>query len=185
VSADQLFLEILTDLEARLQPGASEYQVLGISFLLRMLLLDGLAQTVSEAREIPLVFVVNDRQPVWKAAGSDPPEVWAIADGFDPDTAAAAVVPREMTLDEMLAQIVIMVQGLEITMKDALTHALYFSGGAHPPKASKRKKGEALSELDATFFIGEYPAALRALLPMGRVVLKGLAPLRAWVQAGS
>jgi hypothetical protein len=181
VDDDQLFLETLNDLEPRLERGRSEYEVLAISMLLRLLILDNptLLAKVNRSRPERIRFVVNARDPVWKLAGLDPPIFWSIEDGFDPDTAPVAV-PLEVTLDELLGRVVMTIRGLEITVKDVIRQALYVSGGAHPPRPPETAVEEALA--NSGMFLTGYPAGLSSLLAIGRVVVKGLAPLRARVE---
>jgi hypothetical protein len=84
VDADRLFLATLDDLEPRLQEGGSEYNVLGIARLLRMLLIDSpsLADKVSRPRNHDVRFTINAREPIWKLFPHEPPPVlWWVGDG--------------------------------------------------------------------------------------------------------
>jgi hypothetical protein len=71
----------------------------------------------------------------------------------------------------------------KLRVKDVISYALYVPGGIHPPKPIERKKQHALSAAAADVSFTHYPAGRSALLAIGRVVLKGLAPLRAEVVA--
>jgi hypothetical protein len=180
---DQLFIETLGDLKPRLEGAPTEYTVLGISTLLRKLILDSpsLVAKVNRSRRLRIRFVVNAHEPVWKTAGFESPVFWSIEDGFDPDTSPPHIVtPMEVTLDQLLSRVVMLIEGREITVKDIVSQALYVVGGAHPPRAPKTATEGALE--GTGIWIAGYPAGLRPLLAIGRVIVKGLDPLRQRVE---
>jgi hypothetical protein len=130
VDADRLFLATLDDLEPRLQEGGSEYNVLGIARLLRMLLIDSpsLADKVSRPRNHDVRFTINAREPIWKLFPHEPPPVlWWVGDGFDPER-AASVGPKDVAARELLDQLVLLVNEQQITAEHLIRHALYGEG---------------------------------------------------------
>jgi hypothetical protein len=181
VDADRLFLATPDDLEPRLQEGGSEYNVLGIARLLRMLLIDSpsLADKVSRPRNHDVRFTINAREPIWKLFPHEPPPVlWWVGDGFDPER-AASVGPKDVAARELLDQLVLLVNEQQITAEHLIRHALYVEGGVHPPRAPKSPQEVALT--DSNLVIRGQPGALDSLRAIGRVVLTGLEPLRAEV----
>jgi hypothetical protein len=69
----------------------------------------------------------------------------------------------------------------EVTIKDLVVHAAHVRGAVHlgTPHTEKDK---ALSELATRIELGGYSGATRVLQAISRVVLAGLAPLRAAVK---
>jgi hypothetical protein len=86
---------------------------------LRKLLLDSptLIDVVNRSHRLKILYVVNARLPVWKELGEEPPVAYAREDGFDPQTALAAPVPVEVNRDTLLAQIVMVYRGQELTVR--------------------------------------------------------------------
>jgi hypothetical protein len=184
MDADRFFLETLRDLQKRVDSAQPEYNVLMAAGLLRKLLLDEQRVTDrvnrGETRRLKIKYRINDRQPIWQVAGGPRPTMWSMEDGFDPDTATRAQ-PLAVTRDQLLARVVMLHKGYEVTVKDLIDHAAHVGGAIHlgEPRTEREK---ALSDLAAQINIGGYAAATRALQALGRVVLKGLAPLKARVE---
>jgi hypothetical protein len=177
---ERLFLETLTDLERRVNPADREYDVLMAAALLRKLLLDAqpVADQVNRRWRLKIRYRINAREPLWKRVGGLPsPDTWSMEDGFDPESALAGVQPQEVTRDGLLARVIMRHKGEDVTVKDLILHAANVKGAVHlgVPKTAKEK---ALSDLASSISIGGYGAGIRALQAIGRVVLKGLDPLR-------
>ena len=179
MDVDQLFLDTLDDLARRAKPPVAEYDVLMAAPLLRKLLLDRrrLVDEVRRTRGGEVTFRINGRDPIWKIAGSPPPAIWSIQDGLDPDTALARVEPVEVTLDQLLAKVVLVHGGHEETVKDLIRHAAHVAGGVHigTPESEKER---LLNELGQRLQLGGYSSAIRPLMAIARVVVQGLTPLR-------
>jgi hypothetical protein len=180
---EHLFVETLDDLSRRIEPGHPEYDMLMSAALLRKLLLEEqpLPDQVNRAYRLKLRYIVNVREPIWKRAGSPAPEFWSREDGLDPNTALGGVEPLPVTRDQLLAQVVMTYKSHEVTIKDLVVHAAHVRGAVHlgTPHTEKDK---ALSELATRIELGGYSGATRVLQAISRVVLPGLAPLRAAVK---
>lgn len=180
IDRDFLFLATLDDLEKRLRRGLPEYDVLGIAGLLRKLLLDGvpLVDQVNRDRGLKIRYRANVRKPTWMLAGTSPPPVfWSREDGFDPDSVQTPVEVAELTRDQLLSQVVMTFQGHELTVKDVVLHAANVGGAVHAGRPRDEKQ-RALSALAEQMHWGGYSTGVGILLAIGRVVLRGLRPLR-------
>jgi hypothetical protein len=183
VDADRLFLSTLTDLENRVHPAPNEYAVLGIAAVVRKLLLDELplVDEVNRRRGLKINFRINHERPVWEALGSPRPEFWSLQDGLDPEASRRAN-PEEVSRKDFLATRVMLVRDREITVKDILSHTANVAGAVHrgnPRDVSQ----ETLQYLEGQISVGGYPADVRSLQAIGRVVLRALQPLRDKVEA--
>jgi hypothetical protein len=183
MTIEELFLNSIDDLQKRVTSGVPEYDVVGISSLLRKLLLDEkpLVHLVNRKLKKKFKFQVNIIEPIWKRAGSPPPTIWAQQDGFDPATAMNPLVSN-VKLDEMLARVIIISEGYEITVKEVIQHTAHVKGGVHAGKSSTPKE-EALDRLAEKWRLGGYEPGIRALQAIGRVVIRGLEPLTTALKA--
>ena len=187
MNRDRLFIETLNDLEGRLRVGRSEYDVLGISALIRKLLIDSdpLVDQVNRqrGRKLNLRFRANVAPPMWSIAGLDPATtIWSQHDGFDPEMGVPGTVAADLSRDRLLAHVVMMIRGHEVTVKDVVLQAANVAGAVHAGRP--RTPGEMqLAGIGSEIHIGGYPASVGLLLAIGRVVVRGLHPLREKVLA--
>jgi hypothetical protein len=183
VNHDQLFIETMNDLKSRVDAPRSEYEAIMSSALLRKLLLDSptLVDLANRSRRMSIEFVVNGRPPIWKALGEEPPTAYAIEDGFDPETALVKPLPMTVTRDRLLSSMVAVYRGQEITAKTLLRYVANTAGGVHfdPPRNDEESAAHALAE---QMRVGGYPAGMRTVLALGRVVERALGPLREQVE---
>jgi hypothetical protein len=185
VDLDRLFLETLQDLDTRSAGGATEYEVLRSTVLLRQMLLDQspLIHQVNRDRT-PIKFRVNVRDPIWKIAGSPQPSFWARQDGFDPDTTLTVPQIADLDLPAFLSQVIIVSGGTELTVKDVVRQVAHILGGVHAGSANEASE-HALAAVSASFRIGGLDPVIRSLAAVGRVVVRALQPLRVRVEGGS
>jgi hypothetical protein len=137
VDHSTLFLETLDDLGARLQRPRNEYDAVMAAALLRKLLLDSpTLPDVVNTQRLKIGYVVNVRPPIWNEPGEPPPTMYSVEDGFDPETALVVPVPKTVSLDGLLSQIVAGYRGQEVTAKDLVKYVAHTVGGVHfdPPK---------------------------------------------------
>ena len=177
-----LFLETVDDLSARLQRPGTEYDAVMAAALLRKLLLDSpTLSDVVNTRRLKIRYVVNGRLPVWKELGEPPPTTYAVEDGFDPETALRLAIPKTVSRDGLLSQMVGFYRGQEVTAKNLIDYLAHTVGGVHfdPPRTEAERSMQALA---ASIRVGNYPAGTLTLFAIARVVLKGLAPLREQVE---
>ena len=178
---DRLFLETLADLQARVENPSSEYEVVMTAPLLRKLLLESptLTDLVNRERRVKVSYVVNGPVPVWKQLNESPPTAYSTEDGFDPETAAYGT-PTAVSRDGLLSQMVMVYRGHEVTAKDLIRYVALTAGGVHfdPPKSDGEKAAQSVAHV---MTVTGYPAGSRTLLAIGRVVVRGLEPLRGQV----
>ena len=171
---EQLFLRKLEELEACIVSD-DWYELLTASAILRMLLLDShpLVDQVNAAYRLKLryeILEVNLLVGDPKFAGRE--------DGFDPATAEGDGRVRTVTRDEMLGTTVLIADHRPVTLREVILFEANVAGGVHSdsPKHEKAKALAMISELVS--IMGQRPS-LNELRAAGRVVLRGLAPLRA------
>jgi hypothetical protein len=183
---DQLFLATLDDLEARLKPGRTEYDVLMIAALLRKLLLDGapLVDQVNTSRRLKILFRANCETQVPPIYLEDQAIFWSQQDGFDPETARPRPEPpKEMGKDAMLRCVVLMTEGHTATVHEVVDYAAHIEGAVHPG-SSRTPKDDALRRLADQMRVGGMAPGTRELLAIGRVILRGLEALRQGIREG-
>jgi hypothetical protein len=180
MDTDTFFLETLADLTRRTSTFPSEYEALMASGLLRKLLLESVVDSANRERRLKITYAVNDRSPAWELAGTPPPVAYAVADGFDPDTALTRVIRAVVNRDGLLARRVMLYRNQDVTVKDLIRSLANVEGGVH--LGEPRNDAEAAASAIARMMrLGQYPAGVRTLMAVGRVVTKGLEPLRAQV----
>ncbi len=164
-----------------------EYELLMTTHLLRKLLIDGDNSLISQINKKgkKIRFRVNVRKPIHKRfpnifTSSDLKSyMWFALDGFDPETAdtSRSFNPVELTYDAFLKQVVIYVNGNEITVRDLIKHLSDKEGGVHKQRKELDKseiKNILLHELGETFGIGNLPSLLSSLRSINRVVIRSL-----------
>jgi len=177
VTADELFLLTLLDLEERAHLGRGEYDALNMAWLLRKLLLDEfpLVHVVNRSRRIPLRFIVNDESP--------PPGIigWGLTDAFYPDPAWENIPTVELTFDEFLRRTVLVESRQTISVRDLVRFLANNYGAVHTTPAHD-PKSEALRDAAWGSRIstgrGNFSGPVYSLIAVARVVLSGLDDLR-------
>jgi hypothetical protein len=173
-----VFLQTLKDIEERLQPGKTQYEVMKISGLLRLLLKDGVPSLdlLNRGRNMRLRFLVNSK-PRGYEFGELQPVFWAMGDGFDPDTALLVDSIIEVNKNQLLACRVIYVSSTWYTVSDVIDQLAHIEGGVH---MGDPNDDEDRQLTDASRFVrlGGMEANVYAIRSVARVVLKGLQPLR-------
>jgi hypothetical protein len=177
--ADSLFLNTLHDLESRIAD-TDEYNVLGSSALIRKLLIDNspLVDQVNRQYQLKLVFEISESSP--SILGVPGPTVWSVQDGLDPETSRPGKPRKVVNRDQLLATVLAVVNGKSYTLREIVLFETNIMGGVHAG-SPREEKERILNALNSAFAIGGHRASLRQLQAIGRVVLKGLGPLRAAV----
>lgn len=177
--AESLFLSTLRDLALRVAD-TDEYNVLGASALIRKLLIDGspLVDQVNQQYRLKLTFEVCESNP--SIPGVPEPTFWSVQDGLDPETARPGKPRKAVNRDQLLATVLAVVQRKSYTLREIVLFEANIMGGVHAG-SPKEEKERVLQAINSTLAIGGYRASLRQLQAIGRVVLKGLEPLRAAV----
>lgn len=183
MDVDRLFLHELAELDRRVRTN-DEYATLMIAANLRKLLLDArpLALAVNETRRLRLTFLVNDQREDPASLRARIVEaglfLWARQDGFDPFTAKpGSLPPSELRLGELLNVILLMWRGYEATVHEVIDYVAHVEGAVHAG-AARSAKDIALREMAQQVAVGGSTPVVRSLMAVGRVVLRGLAPLR-------
>jgi hypothetical protein len=169
----QYFLSTLNDLRAQLNK-KDEYSIIKISDLLFKLLMD--SPSVSDRVNIDRIkikFYVNNR----KVRHEKNLKYWSIEDGIDPNTALPHMINKvKMNKSRLLSQVVMLVNGQPITVKNLIKFMRNKAGGVHRSNA-KKDVDIILNQLYKELFIGGLPAGLRLLKAISRVVITGLTEL--------
>jgi hypothetical protein len=177
------FIAVLRDLE-RLGSSLDDYDLMRIPGILRLLLLDGLIHQVNREFRLQLRFRVG--RTITLRRGPDGnllppvPRFVSAADGFDPAALAGqprAPAPRDLSLDQLLASVIMAVEGEPVTVGDLIDHLAYVHGLVHPGQP-KNPLNESLLGWRRTLQLGSHPAGLREIRSVARVVHAGLVPLR-------
>jgi hypothetical protein len=183
IEKEELFLGTLDDLQNRLSC-SDPYETLLIAGLLRKLFLDAhpLADQVNRKYHLRLYFEVGVSPDLWRNVeridGS-----WSIQDGLLPEHNPPGLrESHRVTRDQFLATIIIFVDATKFSVRDLIDFGANVAGAVHAGIA-KSEKERVLDELGRRTFLGGVSATLRQLRSIGRVVLKGLEPLRIAVAA--
>jgi len=173
---DKLFLDTLTDLASRTK-SAEEYTILGCAGLIRKLLFDArsLADQVNRKYRFRLEFEVT--RPPKFSAFVPAPIFTSIQDGIDPDTAPEEWPREKITKDALFTYPLITVREHTYSLREIVQFEANVMGGVHAGLAREQKE-KVLDDFASTFSIGGVRTSLRQLVGVGRVVLKGLSPLR-------
>ena len=182
-NADSLFLNTLRDLDSRIAD-TDEYNVLGSSALIRKLLIDDfpLVDQVNRQYRLKLVFEISESNP--SIPGVPEPTVWSVQDGLDPETSRPGKPRKVVSRDQFLATVLAVVNGKSYTLREIVLFEANIMGGVHAG-SPREEKEKILNALNNAFAIGGHRASLRQLQAIGRVVLKGLGPLRAAVTSSN
>ena len=153
-----------------------ELSAIDLSRILRQLLADqhSLVQTVN-ANKVPIRFLVNSFREM--PQGLPPPTFLLLEDALDPDTSPPIYPPPiELTMDDFLNHVVLIIKGQQHTVKDIIRFAANVAGGIHHDPRPKLEYAliKAFSEM---FGLGGLPAGVRQLRAISRVTLKALSPL--------
>lgn len=149
----------------------NESDLLRISANLRLLLLDGLMHKANRRLRLQIRFFVTDYQiPEGVIA-------WSIQDGIYPPTAIPIYQRILIDLDHFLVKPVALMNGQIITVKDAIKFEAHVQGGVHVENVNVNDpKENAMDKIP--MIIAGYRPTLRQLVPIARVTLDALTPLR-------
>jgi hypothetical protein len=106
--------------------------------------------------------------------------LFAMLDGIDPQTARAKRTEL-MARDQFLAATVLVANGRIFTVRDIILFEANVMGGVHAG-ALKTEQEQALNSIANALHQNDLRATLAELKAIGRVVLRGLAPLKAAVE---
>jgi hypothetical protein len=153
--------------------------VLMAAGLLRKLLLEGeaLVDIVNRPYRERLRFRANVAEPIWMRVNVPKPNFYSVQDGLDPETAPPGARSAGLTKDDFLKLMVLLAQGAEFTVKDVISQVANVSGAVKAGKPRSEEE-ELLVAVSDSFRIGGYDPVVRTLQPIGRIVLRALAPLR-------
>ena len=176
---ESLFLSSLADLTKRITD-SEEYNILEISALVRKLLIDGapLVEQVNQEFRLKLMFEISDSRP--SLPGEPEPTFWSVQDGLNPETSRPGKPKKLVTRDQPLVSVLAIAGGKAHTLRDIVLFEANVMGGVHAG-SPKEEKEKVLHSINSSLAVGGYRGSLRQLQAIGRVVLKGLEPLRAEV----
>ena len=187
MDVDTLFIRTLDDLSTRLASD-DEYTLLMAAPLLRKLLLDSdsLLNQVNRSRRLKIMFKINSKSPYDTAlAKLGAPFFSSEEDAIDPELDLPPGMRNEMQvkLDGLLKREVLMISGDTVTIRDLIDQLANIEGGVHSGKPDDKQK--VLQAVSQRIYIGGLPAGVRQVRAIIRIVLRGLAPVRAAVEAGT
>jgi hypothetical protein len=179
MTVDELFICTIDDMESRVRPGSSEYDLLLVGLLLRKLLIDDdplLDQANRQYRE-KIVFRVSDRLPGadFVAVGLALPNVFLLGDGLDPTAGIGNAVA--LRRDAFLNRDVGIANGEPFDIHALITHTANVLGGVHRSRPTAPHHA-ALSSLHENLDVAGDPGMLRQMRSVGSVVITALDPLR-------
>jgi hypothetical protein len=182
VDIQELFLRTVADLENRVQL-RDPYEILRSSLLIRQLVLDGgksLADQVNRRLRLPsLVFRIRPAELLPLPAEVLQTMTHLVPDGIDPEAAPGTRGVVDLARDQFLKASVGSVQGNTLTVQAVIDHAAHVLGGVHAEPPSSADKQTALAALSAGLRVGGIDPSLFILRPIGRIVVRAMAPLRA------
>ena len=184
VDVDRLFVHTLDDLERR-TTATDEYEVLMSAALLRKLLLDGtrLTDQVNRIYRVDLRFRISAVSPYEQMLYEDNPVFWTIEDALDPDC-NLTYAPYDATRDQFLARRVMRFNGTWLNVRDAINQLANIEGAVHHDDARDAKE-QALREAAMHYRNSGLPGVVNQIKLIGRITVRGLAPLRDAVRASA
>ena len=118
---EKLFVETINDLQKRLE-ARGEYEILGISSLLRKLLIDGnpLLHQINREHKLKVTFEVTIDENFYNKFkdGFPLPDFYSVQDGIDPQTSRPGKNSRSADLDGLLSTPMMLVNGKTYAVKD-------------------------------------------------------------------
>jgi len=178
MDSDLLFIKTLDEIkETTISPEA--YGVLRSTALLRQMLIDGnrLVDVVNQKRRLKLRFTLSDE---WESklnnvALKTGAIFVGVLDGICPEFKSEETPLLNLSISQFLTFRVIFIRGHFITVHEIIDHCAHVIGGVHigSPKTEK----EALLSNMHDFMIGDLTINLKQVIPILRIVHKGLEPL--------
>lgn len=181
---ETLFLRTGEDMRARID-SPDPYEILGISVLLRELLLDAepLVDQINQSYRLKIKYHIGESDtPNNRALLAMKPASWSFQDGLDPETAPPHVPRLEVDLDKLLATKMLLAKGKMYSVKDIILFEANLMGGVHTGSPASEKE-KALQAINKIYVGGDARVQLRQLLSIARVVDRALDPLYSAVRA--
>lgn len=177
---EKLFLNTITDLECRVT-SREEYDLLGISAIVRKLFLDSnsLVDQVNKEIKLKLNFEIGEEPPL--PTNCPKPDFSSLQDGLAPEDLPPGFRIKTKNRDEFFSTVVATVKGKCITVKDIIKFEANISGGVHID-TPKKENEIILSEISQKFLIFGHRIPLRQLKSIAKVILKSLIPLKNAIQ---
>lgn len=152
--------------------------------LLRELLMGDppLFHLVNRHRRLKVRFRVARASAYQQVVLADAPIFYARTDGLYPGSALPNSTVEALSLDKLLSEMVMIVQGNTISVRDLIDYVANAAGGVHfgDPKRDKRA---IMAALDGQLKLGGIDASLRCLVAVGRIVTEALDRLVLRVEA--
>jgi hypothetical protein len=173
---EALFMETLKELEARVS-AQDPYMILGASALIRKLLLDDFPLVDQVNRQYRLKFTFEVTESPNFPTGLPEPMFYSVQDAIDPETVRPGKARKTVNRDQLLSYVLAKVNGRPYTLREIVLFEANVMGGVHAG-SPKEDKERLLHEINNMVAIGGYRSSLRQLQAIGRVIIKGLTPLR-------
>lgn len=172
-----LFLRTLDDINTRLS-STDFYEVMGISGLLRKLLLDGtpLIDRVNRIYHLKIKFDIVWLPPDPNIPGIPPPTIFFALDNLNPHRGSVGV-RQSVVRDKFLSTVIMKYHNHEYTVRDVILFEANIAGGVHADEP-KTVSEENMARLNSWVKSQEGRITLRQLKSIAAVVLKAAYPLR-------
>lgn len=173
MDAESLFLNRCKQLSEKINSG-NEIDMLDSSAILRQLLIDGtpVLHQANLKYKLKPEFTVCD----FSVQPDEFTVNLSLEDGLDPDTRRPGAPRKAVGLDGFLSHPVVYLKGKPHSVRDIIKHCAEVLGGVHLTNNPKERQ-KLLANYSAEFSIGGLPGATRQMAAVGRVALKGFAPL--------
>lgn len=176
--SDWLFVNVMNDLQGVID-APDNYKILKAAAEVRQLLMDGdrLAHIVNREYRVPLEFeICDDWETDFLKMLSQSVDFLTVLDGIYPESNLMKTTPVKVSFDRFLSHRVILFQGQYITVADVIRNLANVRGGVHLGTA-KKEPDKAFEGMNM-FRIGDAEVAIAQFLPIIRVVVKALSPLK-------
>jgi hypothetical protein len=184
MNPDRVFIRKVEDLQRRTDSeclaSAADvgYEVLMSAPLLRELLMGSppLLHIANREHKVAIRFQVGRKPALEKLILEDKPDFYARTDGVYPGSGLPGSTIVTLNLDGFLREMVMLVHGDTVTVRDLIDYSANAAGAVHFGKLEKGKRA-ALATVDERLGIGGLEAALKCLIAIGQVVVDGVEPL--------
>jgi hypothetical protein len=190
VEPDRVFVRKVQDLRSRTDPAAlaaaadPDYDVLMAAPLLRELLMGDppLLHLVNRSRRLKVRFRVARVNAYEREVLADAPIFYERVDGLYPGSALPNSTVEALSVDKLLSEMVMIVQGNTISVRDLIDYVANVAGGVHfgDPKRDKRA---IMVALDGQWKLGGIDVSMRCLVAVGQIVTEALDRLVLRVEA--
>ncbi len=175
------FCDKYDDLE-KLVTSLKPYDLQRASAIIRHLIIDGypLVDQINRTYRLKITFpVAKITTPDLSRPLNRGLSYWDIQDGLYREDMKPELL-ESVKREKLLSKVVMLVEGVEITVKDAIKYEANYQGGVHNTEVDLTKQEVVKMDLlHRTIRVGGFRPTQRIMKAVGRTVLAGLKELRA------